>query len=469
MHSRIAQLFASLLLIAAAVVILFVQVFKRGDLDHRQFWHIMMWISIVLVVILNLRPHWSVEKKHRHFFKDFLARTDAALHERLMGQGCLEEVEERYRPFVKLIGIDLFGATAGNDVEIITEGPRKYELLMQDLENAKESIHVQYYHFGADKGARDVRAMLIRKAQEGVKVRFINENVANFPIVHRYYRSMRRGGVDVIRVTGILKVLSNLNYRNHRKIVVIDGKIGYTGGMNINDHYFRKWRDTHLRIEGDAVAQLQLIFMNSWVTSGGKAPEEFMSLFPPMGGSPGNRLVQVIADEPGLSFHPIEAGYEWALMHARDYFYLQTPYFSPTEPMLDALKSAARMGVDVRLMLPGKSDTAFMGPANKAFYKECLLSGVRIFERGGEFMHAKTFVSDDYLSCIGSANLDSRSFRIDFEDNAYLYDRELAVKNRGIFLGDMDICTEITLDDVKRWPWYQVFLQKVMRLFAPLL
>ena len=156
-------------------------------------------------------------------------------------------------------------------------------------------------------------------------------------------------------------------------------------------------------------------------------------------------------------------------MNAKEYFYMQTPYFVPTEPVMDALKGAARSGVDVRLMLPRKSDTAFMGPANKSFYKDCLLSGIRIFERSGEFMHSKTFVSDDYLSSIGSANMDVRSFRVDFEDNAYLYDRELAVRNKEIFLDDLHICTEITLDDVKSWPWYQVFLQKVIRLFAPLL
>ena len=469
MNSRIIQLLISLLLITLSVILVFVIVFKRGNIDHREFWHIMLGIFLVLLLAMNLRPFWSAEKKHRQFFEDFLSRTDSSLHRRILGPGLPESLDKAYRPFAKLIGIELFGVTEGNDVEIITEGARKYELLMRDLENAKESIHIQYFHFGADKGARDVRDMLIKKAQEGVQVRFINENIGNLPIIHRYYRSMKKGGVEVIRFTGIKEFLSTLNYRNHRKIVVIDGRVGYTGGMNINDHYFRKWRDTHLRIEGDAVAQLQLIFLNSWVTSGGKVPDDYMHLFPEFERTPGEKIVQVIADEPGLRFHPIEASYQWALMNAKDYFYIQTPYFVPTEPVMDALKGAARSGVDVRLMLPRKSDTAFMGPANKSFYKDCLLSGIRIFERSGEFMHSKTFVSDDYLSSIGSANMDVRSFRVDFEDNAYLYDRELAVRNKEIFLDDLPICTEITLDDVKSWPWYQVFLQKVIRLFAPLL
>ncbi len=476
MNSKIIQLLVSLLLIAAACSIIFVFVFKGGHVSHKEFWHILLFLFILIVLLLNLRPHWSLEKKHRHFFETFISRTDPAILRRILGDADSDQVDPRYRSFVKLIGGDLhLCATSNNSVEIITDGSRKYELLLHDLENAKESIHMEYYHFGADKGSRAVRDMLIKKAREGVKVKFINENVANFPIGHRYYLSMKKSGVEVIRFTSmnmrhlIRDFLTKLNYRNHRKVVVIDGKIGYTGGMNINDHYFKKWRDTHLRIEGDAVAQLQLIFLNSWVTSGGSEPEEYDSMFPKTDPQPEQRLVQIIADEPGMAFHPIQMSYVWALMHAKDYFYIQTPYFSPSEPVLEALKAAARSGVDVRIMLPKKSDTAFMGPVNKSFYKECMSSGVRFFEREGEFMHAKTFVSDDYLSCVGTANMDNRSFKLNYEDNAYIYDSELARQSKAIFMKDMETSEEVFLDDVKAWPWYQVFLQKVLHTFASVL
>ena len=179
---------------------------------------------------------------------------------------------------------------------------------------------------------------------------------------------------------------------------MIDGRIGYTGGMNINDHYFRQWRDTHLRIEGDAVASLQLIFLNSWVISGGKREEPYQFYFNQSTPKTDGKLIQIISDEPGLSFHPIEASYQWALLHANDYFYIQTPYFVPSKPVLSALKAAGRSGVDVRVKIPAKADTFFMGPANKSFFRACLASGVRIIMREGEFIHAKTFVTDGYLS-----------------------------------------------------------------------
>ena len=474
MKGQIIQLFVSLVLILMILAIIFFLIFKGGNISNKQLWHILLVFFIAIVVVLNLRPHWSVEKKYRKFFESFFQQTDEQLQERLFGEIDSTLVEDKYIPFTKVVGSPLGMRVSGNNkVEIITEGAVKYEMLLHDLENAKESINVEYFHFGADKGSRDVRNMLIKKAQEGVKVKFINENVANFPIGHRYYRSMKKAGVEVIRFTSIQHFLSDfltkINYRNHRKIVVIDGKIAYTGGMNINDHYFRQWRDTHLRIEGDAVASLQLIFLNSWVISDGKMDGTFEEYFPEAQPCDEMHPMQVVADEPGMRWHPIQMGYEWALLNAKDYFYAQTPYFVPTEPVLDALKAAAIAGVDVRIMLPKKADTFFMGPANKSFYRDCLLAGVKIYEREEPFIHAKTFVSDDYLSCIGTANMDIRSFKLDYEDNVYMYDKGLALENKEIFFRDLEVSREITLDEVDSWHWYQRFLQKMMRLFAPLL
>ena len=468
---RFVQFIITLLLLAGIVAILFVFLFKGGNISHRQFWHIMLLLLSVVVIVLNLKPHWSVEKKHRHFFEEFLAETDSALQEKLFYNPAIDAVDTSYQTFSKVIAGTFQGSvTANNSVEVITEGPRKYELLLRDLENAKESINMEYFHFGADKGSRDIRDMLIKKASEGVKVKFINENVANFPIMHRYYRSMKKGGVEVIRFTSLrhlfIDYLTKINYRNHRKIVVIDGKIGYTGGMNINDHYFRKWRDTHLRIEGDAVASLQLIFLNSWVISGGRREMPYSFFFPEQDVHEENKLIQVVSDEPGLKFHPIETSYQWALMHAKDYFYIQTPYFVPSPPVLSALKASARAGVDVRVMLPVKPDSFYMGPANMSFFLECLQSGVKIYLRGGEFMHCKTFVTDDYLSSIGSANVDNRSFHLDYEDNAYIYDKELALLNKEIFEKDLQLCTEVILDEVMAWKWYQRFPNWLVSIFS---
>ena len=180
-------------------------------------------------------------------------------------------------------------------------------------------------------------------------------------------------------------------------------------------------------------------------------------------------LMQIVPDEPESRWPIIHMGAVWAVQHARKYIYIQTPYFVPPEPMLQALQSAALSGVDVRVMLPKKADMFFMGPANRSYFTECLKAGVRIFEREGRFIHSKTFVSDDYLSEIGSANMDFRSFNLDYELNAYIYDVTVAKVNKAIFLKDMEASREVKLEEWLEQPWYKKLAQSIIRLFAALL
>jgi cardiolipin synthase len=324
----------------------------------------------------------------------------------------------------------------------------------------------------------EVMEALGKKASEGVEVRFLNENIADFPIPTSYYNRMKKMGIEVERFTnskqGILTIPMKLNYRNHRKIVVIDGKIAYTGGMNINKHYFFQWRDTHMRIEGNAVAALQTIFLDSWLTSGGKLknplPYYYKEYTEVPDGVFRDKLIQIVADESDSRWPLLQMGYEWVLQNAREYVYMQTPYFVPPVSFLNALKSAALRGIDVRLMLPAKVDTMFMGAANKAFYKECMDAGVKIYERGGEFIHSKTLVCDDYLSQIGSANIDIRSFNLNHEVNAYIYDSRTAIANKEIFFKDMEISE---LLEPEKWAaerkWYQSLFSRIMRLLSGIL
>ena len=281
---------------------------------------------------------------------------------------------------------------------------------------------------------------------------------------------MKEAGVEIVRFTNPdTFLLSKFNYRDHRKIVVIDGKIGYTGGMNIGDDYFFRWRDTHMRMTGNAVASLQYCFLNSWITSGGRIDNNFDEFFPQNRVTHDDKLVQIIPDQPDREWPMLHMGAVWAAQHAEQYLYIQTPYFVPPEPLLLALKSAALKGCDVRVMVPAKADLFFMDPANKSYYSECLEAGIRIFERGGRFIHAKTSVSDDYLSIIGSANMDYRSMELSHEINAYIYNSDIATENREIFLQDLKACREIRLEDWKKRPWYRKALETIVRLFAPLL
>ena len=542
------------LLILTVVVVILVD---NGD-SGRKFAWLLIIAAIPLFGILlyfmfgiNYRHHWIFNRRHQKYKDIFEKETNEDLNRILFGHDTEALVREDFRPLAEMMGRGAYpSVTAGNDVEIITEGKRKFELLSQDILQARESIHMEYFHFGNDKGSRAIKELLMQKAREGVKVRFINENIANFPISSKYYDDMREAGVEVVRFTNprahLFDLVTTLNYRNHRKIVVIDGKIGYTGGMNINDHYFEHWRDTHMRLTGKAVASLQYAFMDSWLTGGGTIDRPMLEYYPmakelpssatTSGGSTASlrsapplatlrsapvpplnvprvavvsparvvadgrpndsehsdsgslrgtplspprgcrgvdvlrsKLMQIVPDEPDLPLPMLLYSYEWAITHAKKYIWFQTPYFVPPEPVLDAMKIAALTGVDIRLMLPEAADNFIARPANRAYYEEILGAGVRIFLRQGEFIHSKTFVCDDYLSSIGSANMDARSFGINYEINTYIYDEEAALVNKTIFEEDLKQCRELTLEEWSRRPWYKRLLESVIRLFAPLL
>lgn len=430
-------------------------------------------IGLILYIVfgLNFRKPGIFKVRNREFLDTFEERASEQTKELLFGTGQEKDIRERYRGLSRLLKKDS-GLTvcSNNEIEIITSGGRKLEALVNDLLAAKHHIHFEYFYFLKDDGSRKIKKLLMQKAREGVKVRFIHENIANITIWEGYYNEMKEAGVEVVKFTNPnIFLLSKFNYRDHRKIVVIDGKVGYTGGMNIGDDYFFRWRDTHTRITGNAVAALQYCFLNSWITSGGKIEGNFDEFFPQDRVTHDDKLVQIIPDEPDREFPILHMGAVWTASHSSRYLYIQTPYFVPPEPLLLALKSAALKGCDVRLMVPAKADLFFMDPANKSFYKECLEAGIRIFEKGGRFIHSKTLVSDDYLSIIGSANMDCRSLELSYEINSYIYNEEIARENRSIFLNDLKECNEIKLDEWENRPWYKKFIQAVMRLFAPLL
>lgn len=450
--------------------------------DNQDSGRKMAWILIIsilpviglllyLALGMNFRKPGIFKQLNKEFLTTFDELADGRTRELLFGDTKEKEVRERYRSLSRLLKKDS-GLTVcdNNEIEIITSGERKLEALINDLKAAKHHIHFEYFYFLKDDSSRRIKELLMQKAREGVKVRFIHENIANITIWPGYYNEMKKAGVEVVKFTDPnIFLLSKFNYRDHRKIVVIDGKVGYTGGMNIGDEYFYKWRDTHTRITGNAVAALQYCFLNSWITSGGKISEDINEFFPHETDSGNDRLVQIIPDEPDREFPILHMGAVWTASHSQRYLYIQTPYFVPPEPLLLALKSAALKGCDVRIMMPEKADLFFMGPANRSFYKECMEAGIRIFEKGGNFIHSKTLVSDDYLSVIGSANMDCRSMELNYEINAYIYNEEVARSNRRIFLEDLKECREIHLEEWKNRPWYHKISQAVMRLFAPLL
>ena len=438
-------------------------------------WIVLIFAGVALLFWLvfgiNWRSKQNYDRKHHLLRSRMQAEDTEELRRLLFSNGLTMRVEQRFQPLTMLLARGGRPSVSLSTPQIITSGKDKYNMLMSDLICAKESIHMEYFHFGIDKSSRKIRQVLMEKARQGVKVRFINENIANWPIPNCYFRSMRKAGVEVVNFSdsrfSLLRFLMTLSYRDHRKIVVIDNRIGYTGGMNINDHYFYQWRDTHLRLTGEAVASLQYAFLDTWLASGGQLHSAVNSFFfhldkPSCGQSLGT-LTQITPDDPTSPEPVLLTAYEWILNHAQKYVWFQSPYIAPPPSLISAMRNAAQRGVDVRVMVPEHCDTAIMRPINKSYYAELTEAGVQFYVRSGEFMHSKTIVCDDYLSCVGSANLDYRSFGIDYEINTFFYDRAVALRQKQIFENDLPICRLIIAAETHPTPW-----QRLMRHLAPI-
>ena len=362
----------------------------------------------------------------------------------------------------------------GNKVEIYTSGSDMVQALVQALRKAQRHIHLEFYIFEDDAVGRLVRDVLMDKAREGVEVRVIYDDVGCWHVPHRFYEEMREAGIEV---RSFLKVrfplfTSSVNYRNHRKIVVVDGHTGFIGGMNLAQRYVRglswgTWRDTHLKIQGRAVHGLQTAFLLDWYFVDRSLLTN--TCYFPRVESHGTSLAQIVTSEPIGPWKEIMQGLIVAISTAKKYFYIQTPYFLPTEPVLQAMQTAALAGVDVRLMLPKKADNLLTHLASCSYISDVLQAGVKVYFYEKGFLHSKLWVSDDEFVSVGSTNLDFRSFEHNFEVNAFIYDADTALQMRDIFLRDQRDCLLAFQKNWKRRPWYWKAAESVVRLLAPLL
>lgn len=362
----------------------------------------------------------------------------------------------------------------GNRVDAYTSGYSMIQALLRELQKAEKHIHIEFYIFEDDAIGRMVRDVLVEKARAGVEVRVIYDDVGCWHVPHAFFEEMSGAGIEV---RSFLKVrfpvfTSKVNYRNHRKIVVIDGVVGFVGGMNLAERYMRGfswgiWRDTHIMLRGKAVHGLQSSFLLDWyfvdrtlITA---------SRYFPKIDSFGSSLVQIVTSEPIGPWKEIMQGLTLAISGAKKYFYMQTPYFLPTEQILAAMQTAALSGVDVRLMLPERADNRITHLGSRSYLADVLRAGVKVYFYKKGFLHSKLMVSDDMLSTVGSTNLDFRSFEHNFEVNAFMYDMETALQMKEIFMLDQRECTQVFLKNWVKRPWPQKALESVVRLLAPLL
>ena len=378
-----------------------------------------------------------------------------------------------------LLNDNYFGLTGNNNLKPLINGEEKFPELFNDLENAKDHIHIEYFIIENGILFEQLKSVLLRKRIEGVTIRIIYDDFGSRHLKNKSIEELKKAGIEIYPFykTYFPYMANRINYRNHRKIVVIDGKTGFIGGLNISDKYNNNvspkksfyWRDTHLKIEGPAVRYLQYIFLLDWQFSSGQMLLYNLHFFPTLEKNHSNKLVQIISGGPDLLRETVMTAYFKAIVDAEKECFITTPYFIPSQGIITALKQAALSGIDVRLLVPDKSDSWLLNSASNTYYYELLASGVKIFRYKKGFVHAKTLVIDDNLSIIGSANMDYRSFDYNFEVNAIIYDKDFHTLMKKQFLKDLEDSEQITLEEWESRPLRIKLKESVVRLLSPIL
>lgn len=366
--------------------------------------------------------------------------------------------------------------TQHNDVKIFNDGKEKFDQLIFDIKHAKHHVHLVYYIVRSDELGWKVADALIDRARKGLEVRFLYDDMGARRLSRKYIKALKDAGVYVESFfpSIIPKLNFKINHRNHRKLAIIDGRIGYIGGFNIGDEYlgrsrkFGYWRDTHLRVIGEAVRNMQTRFILDW----NQASKDRVLQYDPVyytATPKGNVGMQIVSSGPDNDWEQIKYGYIKMIMAAEEYVYIQTPYFIPDESLADAVRIASLSGIDVRIMIPNKPDHPFVYWATYSYVGNMLEAGAKIHIYENGFLHAKTIVVDGKLSSVGTANIDVRSFRLNFEVNAFMYSEQVARKLLKQYELDMKECYTLSLDDYKKRSTWIRFKESVARLISPIL
>ncbi|MFP9131222.1 cardiolipin synthase [Niallia sp. BSM11] len=395
----------------------------------------------------------------------------------------LRTTNEVIRNNQDLIYMNLFNndavLTENNAVDIYTDGKEKFDQLLKDIMAAKKSIHLQYYIFKNDGIGSKLIAALTEKAKEGLEVRLLYDELGSRTLQKRAFKELKAAGgqVAVFFPSKFHLINLRMNYRNHRKLAIIDGHIGYIGGFNVGDEYlglnpkFGYWRDTHLRIVGTAIYAIQTRFILDWNQAAAHheihySPDYFPGKLDEIIGNIG---MQIVSSGPNSEWEQIKNGYIKMITAAKDSVFIQTPYFIPDASLLDTLRIAALSGIDVKIMIPNKPDHMFVYWATYSYIGEMLKAGAKVYIYENGFIHAKTLLVDRKISSVGTANIDMRSFRLNFEVNAFIYSEEIANSLTDGFMEDMKLCTPLSLDSYSKRALWIKFKESFSRLLSPLL
>lgn len=468
---------------ALYAIIVAVVIFLDNDDPYRTVsWILVLlilpYVGILFYILLgkNLRPkHIAIRKRESDMTLD---ERVAASQIDMVDYFSLDSENAEHRSYTKLIKLLLKNSQSllsiNNQVEVLSNGVQTFSRMLKSLEEAKETIHLEYFIIKDDKLGNKIKDILIRKAREGVTVRVIYDAVGSWRLGHAYKDALREAGVAVHAFYPVAFPLISreLNFRNHRKILVIDGQTAYVGGLNIGDEYLGKnpalghWRDTHLKIEGEAVFALQRIFIKDWHFVSGEQLDE-ATLFRK---SPFHNdcLIQIAASGPDSDWKNIHQGYFTLITAARERVWIETPYLVPDESVRMALKTAALSGIDVRIIIPNKPDHFFVYWASRDSIEGLLEAGVKIYTYEKGFIHSKILLVDGMAASVGTANMDIRSFGTNYEVNAFIYDKQVIARLEEDFNMDLLDSARIDVEEHRKRSVWDKTREALGRLVSPL-
>lgn len=358
----------------------------------------------------------------------------------------------------------------GNSATVFTHATEKMDALISDIDNATDYVNIEYYIIEDDTVGQKLKRSLIDAARRGVKVRVIYDHVGSFSAGRKFWRELREAGVDVHPFFKVVFPLfaTRINWRNHRKIAIIDGRSAYIGGMNIADRYLSPtWRDLHVRIQGPAVRALQYCFAVDWTFMGqplvkDDIPQDIPLPEKPMG-------IQLVTSGPTGKWPNISMVFQRAIANARRRVYIMTPYFLPDDALLRAMQTAALARVDVRILIPRNPDSAVMRHASFSYISQCLTAGMKVYLYEGGMMHSKALIIDYDMVSVGSTNFDFRSFEHNFEANVLVYSQDFNARITEEFRDACLSATRVVASEWRRRPLINRAIQSVVRLLAPIL
>ncbi|WP_456279089.1 cardiolipin synthase [Bacillus sp. AK128] len=465
------------IVLAAGVVFL-----ERRDVGYTWAWVMVLFFIPILGFIvyiffgrqLKRKNFYRLSSEEREFLQLAADNQLSSLHD-----------EEKRSPllhkYADLVRMNLASSNAlfsnDNEIVIFNDGKEKFRALLDDIKGAKKEINIEYYIIQPDSLGRKLREELTKKAKEGIKVRLLYDEVGSKRISPRFFQELRLAGGEVeVFFPSILRLVNfRINNRNHRKLCIIDGETAYIGGFNVGNEYlgmdpkFGYWRDTHLKVKGDAVNNIQGRFILDWHQAGNHEKLSYEEFSFNTERHTGDSYVQIVSSGPNSKTEHLKNMYIKLILTAKKSIYIQSPYFVPDSTFMDACKIALLSGVDLRIMIPNKPDHPFVYWATWAHAGELLSYGAKILLYDNGFLHAKTIVVDQEVASVGTMNIDARSFRLNFEVNAIVYDEKIANQLYELFQKDSELSKELTLDQYRERTLLIKLKEGISRLLSPIL